>query len=95
MFVLDQPEVELFEDGDEVADGVLLEWLLTAALWSSQLRDYSEQIGNGVAGIWSDKPAPGDQRKGEFVRPPGTDVLTGPEFCDKFPDLDGNDRRYG
>ena len=30
ILVVDHPEVKLFEDGDEVADGVLFEWPLTA-----------------------------------------------------------------
>ena len=93
IFVFDHPEVELLEDGDEIADGVLLEWLLTAALCSSQLRDCSVKITDGVVGKRPDEPAPGDQREGELVRPPCADVLAGPEFCNEFPDLGGIDRR--
>ena len=36
-----------------------------------------------------------DECEGEFVRPPGTDVLAGPEFCNEFPDLGGINRRDG
>lgn len=95
ILVLDHPEVKLFEDGDEVADGVLLEWLLTAALCISQLWDCCVQVTDGVVSIRPDEPAPGNQREGELVRPPRADVLAGPEFCNKFPDLGGIDRRDG
>jgi hypothetical protein len=95
IFVLDHPEVELFEDSDEIADGVLLEWFLTAALCISQLRDCSEHVTEGVVRIRPDEPALGYQREGKFVRPPGADVLAGTEFCNEFPDLGGIDRRDG
>jgi hypothetical protein len=38
-------------DGDKIADGILFEWLLTAALCISQLKDCSVKIADSVAGI--------------------------------------------
>jgi len=35
VFFLDNPEIELLENRDEIADCVLLGWLLTMALCSS------------------------------------------------------------
>lgn len=95
IFVVDHPEVKLFEDGDEIADGVLFEWRFTAALCTSQLRDCSVEISNGIVCKRTDEPAPGDEREGEFVCPTGADVLAGPEFCNEFPDLGGINRRDG
>jgi len=95
ILVLDHPEVKLLEDGDEIADGVLLEWLLTAALCISHLRDCCVKIANGVVSERPDEPAPGYQREGELVRTTGADVLAGPEFCNEFPDLGGIDCRDG
>jgi hypothetical protein len=95
ILVVDHPEVKLFEDGDEVADGVLFEWSLTLALCISQFRDCSIEIADEVVCKRPDEPSPGDEREGEFVCPPGADVLAGPEFCNEFPDLGGIDRRDG
>lgn len=95
IFVVDHPEIELFEDGDEIADGVLFKWRLTAALCISQLRDCSIKITDGVVCKRPDEPAPGDEREGELVCTPGADVLAGPEFCNEFPDLGGINRRDG
>ena len=89
VFVLDHPEIELLEDGDEIADRVLLEWALTAVFCISQFRNPGVQIGDSVAGKGPDEPAPAHESKREFVRPPGADVLAGPEFRDEFPDLGG------
>lgn len=95
VFVLDHPEVKLLENRDEIADCVLLEWLLTAALCISQLRDCSVQVADGVVGKRPDEPAPGNEREGELVRPTGADVLAGQELCNEFQDPGGIDRRYG
>ena len=95
IFVVYHPEVKLFENSDEVTDGVLFEWRLTAALCSSQLRDCSVQITDGIVCKRTDEPAPGNEREGEFVCPTGADVLAGPEFCNEFPDLGGINRRDG
>lgn len=86
ILVLDHPEVELFEDGNKIGNCVLLEWALTAALCCSQFRDCRVQITDGVARKGPDEPAPGNQGKREFVRPPYADVLAGPELRDEFPD---------
>jgi len=73
----------------QIADSVLLEWALTAALCIYQFRDCCVQITDGVARKGADEPAPGNQSEREFVRPPDADVLGGPEFRDEFPDLGG------
>ena len=51
ILVLDHPEVELLEDGNEITDSVLvlLERALTAALCISQFRNGCVQMTDGVA----------------------------------------------